>query len=78
MATFFAMPKLGLNMVEGRIVSWLVKEGSLVKAGNRSLEIETDKATNEVEAPVSGIVGKILHQEGEERALQWRPGGIAG
>ena len=33
MATFFAMPKLGMNMVEGRIVSWLVKEGSVVKAG---------------------------------------------
>jgi len=65
MATFFTMPKLGLNMVEGRIISWLVKEGSPVKAGQPILEIETDKATNEVEAPVSGIVGKILHEEGE-------------
>jgi len=65
MATFFAMPKLGLNMVEGRIVSWLVKEGAQVNAGEPILEIETDKATNEVEAPVSGIIAKILHKEDE-------------
>jgi len=65
MATFFAMPKLGLNMVEGRIVSWLIKEGAQVKSGQPILEIETDKATNEVEAPTSGMIGKILHKEGE-------------
>ncbi len=65
MATFFAMPKLGLNMVEGRIISWLVKEGALVKSGQPILEIETDKATNEVEAPVTGTIGKILHKEGD-------------
>ena len=65
MATFFAMPKLGLNMVEGRIVSWLVKEGTQVNAGEPILEIETDKATNEVEAPVSGLIAKILHKEDE-------------
>ena len=66
MATFFAMPKLGLNMVEGRIVNWLVEEGSKVKAGQPIIEIETDKATNEMEAPVAGIVGKILHHDGED------------
>ena len=66
MATFFAMPKLGLNMVEGRIVNWLVDEGSKVKAGQPIVEIETDKATNEMEAPVAGIVGKILHHDGED------------
>ncbi len=66
MATFFAMPKLGMNMIEGRIVSWLVNEGAHVKAGQSILEIETDKATNEVEAPVNGIIGKILHREGED------------
>ena len=65
MATFFAMPKLGLNMIEGHIVSWLTKEGSLVKTGQPIIEIETDKATNEVEAPANGIIGKILHKEGE-------------
>ncbi len=66
MATFFAMPKLGLNMVEGRIINWMVKEGERVQAGQAVLEIETDKATNEVEAPVSGIFAKILHQADED------------
>ena len=66
MATFFAMPKLGLNMTEGHIVSWLAKEGAQVKAGQPIIEIETDKATNEVEAPANGIIGKILHKEGED------------
>lgn len=65
MATIFAMPKLGLNMVEGRIVSWLAKEGEQVHAGQPILEIETDKATNEVEAPVDGRLAKIMHQEDE-------------
>ena len=66
MATFFTMPKLGLNMTEGHIVGWLAKEGSQVKAGQPIIEIETDKATNEVEAPANGIIGKILHKEGED------------
>lgn len=66
MTTFFAMPKLGLNMTEGHIVSWLVKEGAQVKTGQPIIEIETDKATNEVEAPASGIIGKILHKDGED------------
>ena len=66
MATFFAMPKLGLNMTEGRIVNWLIKEGALVKTGQPIIEIETDKATNEVEAPATGTIGKILHREGDD------------
>lgn len=66
MATFFTMPKLGMNMVEGHIVGWLVKEGATVKQGQAILEIETDKATNEVEAPVSGILAKIMHHPGED------------
>ena len=66
MATFFTMPKLGLNMTEGRIVNWLAKEGAHVKTGQPIIEIETDKATNEVEAPATGVIGKILHHEGED------------
>lgn len=65
MATFFAMPKLGMNMVEGTIVEWLVKEGDQVEAGQVVLTIETDKATQEVEAPASGILARILKHEGE-------------
>jgi len=66
MATFFTMPKLGLNMTGGRIVNWLAKEGAAVKTGQPIIEIETDKATNEVEAPASGVIGKILHHEGDD------------
>lgn len=66
MATLFSMPKLGLNMTEGVIVSWLINEGDLVKEGEPILEIETDKATQEVEAPASGVLAKILRHEGDE------------
>ena len=65
MATLFAMPKLGMNMTEGTIVSWLVKEGERVAAGQVILAIETDKATQEVESPASGILARILKPEGE-------------
>ena len=66
MATFFAMPKLGLNMTHGIIVGWLVEEGEAVKVGQPVLEVETDKATQEVEAPTDGILVKIIKQEGDE------------
>jgi pyruvate dehydrogenase E2 component (dihydrolipoamide acetyltransferase) len=59
------MPKLGMNMTEGTIVSWLVKEGERVAAGQVILAIETDKATQEVESPASGILARILKPEGE-------------
>ena len=66
MATFFTMPKLGMNMTEGHITNWLVKEGAAIKEGDPILEIETDKATNEVESPASGILAKIIHDVGED------------
>ena len=66
MATFFTMPKLGMNMTEGHITNWLVKEGAAIKEGDPILEIETDKATNEVESPSSGILAKIIHDVGED------------
>lgn len=65
MATFVAMPKLGMNMTEGTIVEWLVKEGAQVESGQIIMAIETDKATQEVEAPSSGILARILRHEGE-------------
>jgi pyruvate dehydrogenase E2 component (dihydrolipoamide acetyltransferase) len=66
MATFFAMPKLGLNMTHGVIVDWLVSEGDRVEEGTPVLEVETDKATQEVEAPASGILAKIIKVAGDE------------
>lgn len=65
MAVFIAMPKLGINMIEGTIVSWLVAEGEEIQAGQVIMEIETDKATQEVEAPAGGSLARVLKQEGE-------------
>ena len=65
MATLVTMPKLGMNMEEGVLVRWLVAEGAVVKNGQEILEIETDKATTEIEAPAAGILARIVRREGE-------------
>ncbi len=54
------MPKIGLNMVEGQITEWVVKEGESVKKGDVMYVIETDKVVNDVEAPQDGVLLKIL------------------
>ena len=59
------MPKAGQSMTEGRIVSWLVKEGDRVERGDPLLEIETDKANLEVEALAAGHLRKIFVGDGE-------------
>ncbi len=60
------MPALSPTMEEGTLAKWLVKEGDVVRAGKVIAEIETDKATMEVEAVDEGIVGKILVGAGTE------------
>src|ERR687888_590528 len=59
------LPKLGLTMEEGRLVAWRKREGERVAKGDVLFEVETDKATMEVEAPASGIVRKLLVSEGD-------------
>jgi pyruvate dehydrogenase E2 component (dihydrolipoamide acetyltransferase) len=59
------MPKLGLTMEEGTVVRWLKRTGDEVKKGEVLVEIETDKAVNEVEATDSGTLGKVLVGEGD-------------
>ena len=59
------MPALSPTMTEGNLSKWLVNEGDQVKAGDVIAEIETDKATMEVEAVDEGIVEKLLYKEGE-------------
>ncbi|MEM1990623.1 MAG: dihydrolipoamide acetyltransferase family protein [Candidatus Bathyarchaeia archaeon] len=59
------MPKLGQTMEKGKILRWLKKEGERVERGETLLEVETDKAVLEVEARGSGILKRILAQEGE-------------
>jgi pyruvate dehydrogenase E2 component (dihydrolipoamide acetyltransferase) len=64
MATNILMPALSPTMTEGTLARWLKKEGDEVKSGDIIAEIETDKATMEVEAVDEGILGKILVAEG--------------
>ncbi len=60
------MPKFGLTMEKGYIERWLKKEGGLVKKGDSLLEVSSDKISNEITSPTSGILLKILGKEGEE------------
>jgi len=60
------MPALSPTMEEGTLARWLVKEGDEVKSGDVIAEIETDKATMEVEAVDEGRIGKILVSEGAD------------
>lgn len=60
------MPALSPTMTEGNLVRWLKKEGDQVRAGQVLAEIETDKATMEVEAVDEGTIAKILVPEGTE------------
>lgn len=60
------MPALSPTMKEGNLAKWVKKEGDKIKAGDVIAEIETDKATMEVEAVDEGILGKILVNEGTE------------
>ncbi len=66
MPTPILMPALSPTMEEGTLAKWNVKEGDNVSSGDVIAEIETDKATMEVEAIDEGVVGKILVQEGAE------------
>ncbi|MCJ9759299.1 biotin/lipoyl-binding protein, partial [Agrobacterium sp. SHOUNA12C] len=60
------MPALSPTMEEGNLAKWLVKEGDKIKSGDVIAEIETDKATMEVEAVDEGTVAKILVPAGTE------------
>nr|WP_294518509.1 pyruvate dehydrogenase complex dihydrolipoamide acetyltransferase [uncultured Rhodopila sp.] len=64
MATNILMPALSPTMTEGTLARWLKKEGDTIKAGDVIAEIETDKATMEVEAVDEGVLGKILVADG--------------
>ncbi|MFD0987216.1 pyruvate dehydrogenase complex E1 component subunit beta [Methyloligella solikamskensis] len=67
------MPALSPTMEEGTLAKWLVKEGDAVKTGDVIAEIETDKATMEVEALDDGKVGKLLVEEGTEHVPVNKP-----
>ena len=66
MPTEILMPALSPTMEEGKLAKWLVKEGQAIKPGDIIAEIETDKATMEVEAVDEGTLGKIIVPAGTE------------
>lgn len=66
MSIEITMPALSPTMEEGKLAKWLKSEGDTVEAGDVIAEIETDKATMEVEAVDEGVLGKILISEGTE------------
>jgi pyruvate dehydrogenase E2 component (dihydrolipoamide acetyltransferase) len=59
------MPKWGLSMAEGTVVSWLVEEGTEISVGMPILEVETDKIANAVEAPDPGLLRRRIAAAGE-------------
>ncbi len=65
MASRVVMPKLSDTMEEGRILRWLKHEGDTVETGQALAEVETDKATVEMEAYTNGIVRKLVAPEGQ-------------
>ncbi|NCP83766.1 MAG: biotin/lipoyl-binding protein, partial [Bacteroidetes bacterium] len=69
MAIVIEMPKLSDTMQEGVIAKWNVKEGDSLKSGDIIAEVETDKATMDVEVYDAGTVLKLLAEEGQAVAL---------
>jgi pyruvate dehydrogenase E1 component beta subunit len=76
MAIDILMPALSPTMEEGKLAKWLKKEGDPVKPGDVLAEIETDKATMEVEAIDEGVLAKILIGDGTENVAVNTPIGI--
>src|SRR5882762_9853565 len=69
MATQVIMPKLSPTMEEGQLSRWLKKEGDKVSMGEPLAEIDTDKATMEMQALANGVLRRILIKEGESAPL---------
>ncbi|MCD8508545.1 MAG: 2-oxo acid dehydrogenase subunit E2 [Bacillus sp. (in: Bacteria)] len=61
----FKLPDVGEGMHEGEIVNWLVKEGDRVSMDQPVVEIQTDKVTTELTAPIAGAIKKIFFEEGD-------------
>src|SRR5262245_26497969 len=66
MPTNVIMPALGVAQQTGTLLKWLKAEGQSVSKGEPLMEIETDKATVEIEAPASGILAQVMAKAGDE------------
>jgi pyruvate dehydrogenase E2 component (dihydrolipoamide acetyltransferase) len=60
------MPKLGMSMKKGRVQHWLVEEGQPVEKGQPLFELHTDKVNATVDAPASGVLGRVIVADGSE------------
>jgi len=60
------MPRMGMNVDEGTIVEWHVKEGQSFSKGDALYSIETDKTTAEIEAPCDGVLNEIHANIGDD------------
>jgi pyruvate dehydrogenase E1 component beta subunit len=76
MATDILMPALSPTMEQGKLAKWLKKEGDRIKSGDVLAEIETDKATMEVEAVDEGVLAKILIGDGTDNVAVNTPIGV--
>ena len=74
MAKDILMPLLSPSMTEGTLAKWIKKEGDVIKSGDVLAEVETDKATMDIEAFDSGILRKILVAEGTKVPINGRVG----
>src|SRR5579872_403218 len=66
MATDVILPALGMSQDTGKIIQWLKAEGEQVAKGEPLVEIETDKATVEIEAPAAGMLTRVSAAAGED------------
>ncbi|MCR4402330.1 MAG: 2-oxo acid dehydrogenase subunit E2 [Firmicutes bacterium] len=70
MATIVRMPKLGSTMETGTVVTWFKREGDGVTQGEPLFEVMTEKITNVIEAPASGVLVRIVAPEGSEHPVR--------
>ena len=73
-----AVPKWGIEMIEGTINTWHFKEGDSVRKGDEVFEMESDKIVNVWDCPVDGVLRRILAQEGDTHPVGALLGVIAG
>ena len=64
MSANVTMPKLGMTMKVGKVSKWYKKEGDSVEKGENLFEVETEKITNKVESPETGILFQVVVPEG--------------
>jgi pyruvate/2-oxoglutarate dehydrogenase complex dihydrolipoamide acyltransferase (E2) component len=70
MRTRVMLPQWGMSMLDGTVVQWLKAEGESVAAGEPLVEIEAEKVTEVVHAPVSGVLAKVVALEGQTVGVQ--------